>query len=478
MVKLLVDLLKETHSGNQIETQVEDSPEHNGDLALLNGIFDKAINYYMTVDDGGIRIAEKQAWCWYQLGEREKLVTLLSPFPEEELSPMAKTLLAIGLINAWPKKYESVSNEARQHAKALLDQVIAVSTDVILAYRARCDLWFNDNDESVKAKLAFRMVTINPHMHHFRRRVAELRQFLPMSDQDALVYLRVGLDYETIVDDIYLWRTANLAEKVHEYEFSLNCLRMLESRTVTSGLDEDHRNDLVAVIENAKAEVRYAQGMEHEAITVWKGLSCRPWQTANFPDELAIHAHFHLIDAAARSNSVVAIAQAVSNLLSYLKATPETILDLAGAYLGSIGPFYLPDGQRFLLDPIHLRQYEDLITKAMVGKELGLMLWFLAQREDISDENEPEQQIKRLERAASLLQHPALDGALVENVYLKQKPIPWRLIGEAWTRSSLYSITQGGSDAYRGCPLDWVDKITKKSVTDYAAGVVNVMAPE
>ncbi|MCU7696945.1 hypothetical protein OD757_06890 [Acinetobacter sp. AYS6] len=466
MVKSLKELLSYSEYDLSAEEYFNSSIEREGDLLLLKKEFQKAVEQYSNISDFNINIAEKYAWCLYHLECWSDLVNTLEHYPIDELSELAKTILAIGLMEGWNRSY-SITEEVRLKAQKLLDQVIASDTVPRFAVYARCDLWFTRNDEIIKAKLASNMVKKIPDSFYFRKYVAKQRKHLLMSDHDALICLQEGFTYnEEYAGDSYLWLIVELAISVCDYDLALKTLRTLETNITST----DNNIDVLIIIKITTAWILYLQGSIEEAVHILETILLRKSYTENYSNQLVSQAFLYLIDINLRSKDINAIKHTVEKFFDVMNVTPENIQEIAESS-ELLGPFWFTDGELIALEPIYFEYNEELLKQALSDKKLGLILWFFVLRERLSG-FDSDQKVDRILKAANLVQHPALDSILVTDCYMEAEPIPWRLIGEAWTRSSLYLFDLHGSSLLSNSPLEDVEKFNKKNITDFAKGML------
>jgi hypothetical protein len=473
MVRSLKELLSDSKLKLTEIKYVSSTIEDEGDLFLLEKKFDKAIELYNSIPDFGVRIAEKRAWCLYNLVRWNDLVNILNSFDVEQLSDLAKTILAIGMMEGWDRSY-SISEEIRLRAQMLLDEVIASGTAPFIAIYARCELWFTRNDEKIKAKLAFDMVKKIPNSFYFRKRVAKLRKYLLMSDRDALIILKEGLNYnEEYAGDSYLWLIVELAIAICEYDLALEMLKKLETYINTVSSEQNTNTDVLIIIKIITARVLYLEGHIEEAIHIFEKILSRNFYTKTYANELISLSFLYLIDINIHTKNINAIRNTVETFLKVMSITAENIQEIAEAS-ELLGPFWFTDGEIVNLDSIFIEDSEELLEIALSGEQLGLILWFFILRDRLSGSNS-EKIVNRILRAANLLQHPALDSFLVEDCYIEQKPICWHLVGEAWTRSSLYLLDLHNSNVLSSSPLEYLDKYNKKNITDFTKGMIKAL---
>jgi hypothetical protein len=456
----------------------ENTPETCGDGALLEHNYAKGIEHYLSVKEGGLRVAEKLAWCHYGLGQWSEVIAKLAPFPERDLSGYAQTILTIALMDGWSGSY-SVSDALKQRAKAILDRLLENGHEFWLTYYARCSLFFDDNDRAVQAVIALKAFQKFPKAFYYRFRAVELRRFNGISDTEGLAYLRDGLDLE-VVDESYLWLTSSLAKGAQDYALSLDCIEQLTLRVSTDeALAEDYRPLLGHALAMARAEVRTKQGRFAEAQSLYEPITQRPWETryGAYPDGLAVEAYCRLIELSILSEALPDLPSLVHRLMVYLGETPESLIKATSVLDGFLGPFRFPNDDLFALDIAQLSHYVPQLAAMLSGEDLGLMLWFLAMRND-NQEADSEESAQQVIQAAGYLRHPALEGLLVE-AYLLQKPIPWRLVGESWARYRLHAYAELNEEGEGwGDPLERLKKPSKKAITDYFSGVVSVLTDE
>ncbi|HEL5340018.1 TPA: hypothetical protein UOJ00_003015 [Stenotrophomonas maltophilia] len=443
-----------------------ETTEHQGDSALADSDWQRALSAYEQCEDGSLRIAEKRGWCLGKQQAWTEAQAVLAPH-RSELSASGLTMLAIASVGGWDQRYHR-SDAARVQFDDMLSEALADEAPGYLAYAAL--FWFRHHRQDLSALLvhARRAVSLYPDEPYLRLQLANCLWREGENEAEIHSVLEDGLDAHATTE--YLWSYASSARRLGRWQEALAALDRALAMTLVDG---GRSRQTALQMQFARAELLELADRIEEAIEGYQALA-----VLNIYEDgsIVLAARRALLVRACREDSEESIRAALNVWLEVAiafldRSTVTSMLE------GEPEPIFFFDGEsKVFSSGDSLLPYRERLLEVAEGEGRGMTRFLFAEHErDSNDDFDRQAYADAMLQAEGETSNPIILGGLASAYALKKRP-DWCRAGNAWARHELHRLS-GGASTFQAEPLDAENPPSDTAIQAYAKGMRQAFEP-